>query len=353
MALWFGALEVALRVLFVATSFPPEARTGRAAEFAALVDRVRGWADEVRVVAGTRGEHPLPDHVVAVPTWQVRAVRALQVWRAAREVGQALRPDVAVLGGLLVPGLPWPTVRMVRDLVDAWGRPLDVGVGARLAVRRAHCVVVPSSAIHKRLFDLGVDRWRVERLPVAVPDDPAPPLPTQGTPVRLVHPGSVRLAKGQHLSIDAVSRLPPEFKAMVELAIAGPSVDRRYAAQLRVSARGQPVVFPEGDAGEAIAMAHAVLCPDAAEPGFPDTALRAMAMGRLVLWADHPASRDVLGGAGVAVSPEPRALRRALLSLLPTADWAAEGARASAHARQRYGWSVLWPRWRALLERYA
>ncbi len=305
------------------------------------------------MVTGTRGELPLPGHVVAVSTWGPRAMRALQVWRAAKDVGGALQPHVVVVGGLRIPPLPWPTVRLVRDLVDTYGRPVEVGPGARIAARRSHALVVPSPAVRGRLFQLGVDRWRVEQLPMAVSDDEAPPQPAQGTPVRLVHPGSIRLAKGQHLSIDAVSRLPREFKAIVELVIAGPVVDARYAAQLRVAARDQPVIFPDDDPGDAIALAHAVLCPDAAPPAFPDTALRAMAMGRLALWGDHPSSRAVLGNAGRAVVPEPRALRRALVELLPTTDWAAEGARARAFACARFGWSVLWPRWQALLARYA
>jgi len=342
-----------LRVLFVTTSYPPEARTGRAAEFATLVDRVRAWADDVQVVSGHRGRRPLPSHVVAVSTWQLSAARALQVWRAAKEVGQALQPDVVVIGGLLLPPLPWPTVRIVRDLVDAWGRPLSVGLGARHAARRASVVVVPSPSVHRRVCELGVARDRVERLPMAVFDGAPPPLPERGTPVRLVHPGSVRLAKGQHLSIEAVSRLPPEYKSMVELAVVGPIVDERYAQQLRIAARGQPVSFPDRSPAEAIAQAHAVLCPDAAAPGFPDTAVRAMAMGRLVLWADHPTTREVLGPVGVPVSPEPRALRRSLVEVLPTTDWHREGDRARAFACARYGWEALWPRWQDLLSRYA
>ncbi|MEN0061934.1 MAG: glycosyltransferase [Myxococcota bacterium] len=335
------------------TSFPPEASTGRAAEFEALFTRVRAWADAVRLVTATRGEHPLPEGAVGVSTWRMRGVRALQVWRAAKEVGRELCPDLVIMGGLLLPDLPWPTLRLVRELTDAFGRPQPVGLAARLNARRAERVVVPSNLVRQRIFDLGVPRWRVEKVAMAVSDDPPPPLPTAGTPVRLVHPGSIRLAKGQHLSIDAVSRLPPEFKAMVDLAVVGPVADARYAAQLRIAARRQPVSFPDTSPAAAIAESHAVLCIDAAAPGFPDAALRAMAMGRPVLWADHPATRDVLGTVGFPVPAEPRALRRRLIELLPTLDWQREGARARAFAVERFGWSQLWPVWRDLLSRYA
>lgn len=339
-----------MRVLFVATAFPPEAQTGRAAEFAGLWRRVRDWASVTQLVVGTSGEHPLPLGAVGVPRWP--GIGSLQVWRAAREAGRRMEPQLVVMLGLGLRPLPWPTLRLVRDLVDDFGRPSTVGRAARFAARRAACLVVPSSRVRQRLFDLGVDRWRVEKLPVAVPDDIAPPLPPAGTPVRLVHPGSIRLAKGQHLSIDAVSRLPPEFKAMVTLDVVGPVADPRYAAQLRLAARRQPVRFPNHTAQHVISEAHAALCVDAAEPAFPDAAVRTMAMGRMVMWADHQSSRDVLGPLGVAVAPDPQRIRQALMASLPTADWAAEGARARAFAIERYGWRAVWPQWQALLSRY-
>lgn len=346
-----------MRVLVVARGWPPDLSTGRTEAFARLVERLDGPC-EIRAVVGFRADRSgLPPGALGV---DLRAAGRLggtvALWRATREVARGWRPDVVLTQGLSLPPVGVPVVAVVRDLIGTgWSRPAS-GPWLRLAARVAKGVVVPSAPVRRDLGRLGVDPWRVEVIPEVVALPEPPPLPPL-EPLSLLVPGTIHPAKAQHLAIDAVSRLPRPLKERVRLTIAGVDGDPRYLAQLRVAARGQPVVFSVGPGAVAAALPASALLvyPSALPEGFPDAALRGMAAGRGVLFPDHGSLRDAVGAGGVPVPPnDPAALRdRIAEAVAGRLDVAALGARARAEIAARYGWERLWPRWRMVLARAA
>lgn len=340
-----------MRVLLVAPDHPPDMQTGRSAAFARLAEELARHHD-TRLVAGYRTDRArIPGHALGVDL-RGRSGFSEQValWRAVREVVGRFDPDVAVCQGVAVPPIGRPTIAVVRDLVGSgWDAPVR-----RLRVRRYACLVVPTQAVRRHLGALGVDPWKTEVIPdgFAVPAEPPPPAPG-GSALELLHPGAIHPAKGQHLSIDAVARLPLDAKRRVRLVVAGAARSPRYVSQLRIAARGQPVevVADPPDLAPLVDRAHLVLYPTSLDEGFPDGAVLAMVRGRPVAYSDRPALREALGDGGIAVSPaDVPALRGILLEVLAgTRDLGQAGRRAHAFARDRYGWDRLLPRWRTLL----
>lgn len=340
-----------MRVLLVTPDHPPDVRTGRSAAFARLAARL---ADryEIRLVAGYhRDRGGVPASALGVDLRGAGALgTAFALWRAAREEVARFDPDVVIGSGLSVPLVARPTVAVIRDLVGTgWEAPVR-----RVSARRLRHLVVPTERVRRELARLGVDPWRVEVIPDGfdVPEVAPGPAP-DGPVLALLHPGAVHPAKGQHLSIDAVSRLSAEDRRRVRLVIAGHVRDPRYAAQLRVAAQGQPVeIVVDPPALEPfVDAAHLVLYPTALDEGFPDGAVLALARGRPVAWSDRPALRETLGGAGIPVLPGSVPSLRDVVrgALSGTLDLRDRAVRGHAFARERYAWDHVLPRWRTLI----
>ena len=173
-------------------------------------------------------------------------------------------------------------------------------------------------------------------------------------PLQVVHAGRVLPAKGQHLSVDAVSRLSPEDKQRVELHIVGRVADRPYFDQLRVAARGQPVVF-HGDVDDfdaPLRRADLVLYPTALHGEWPDVALRAMSWGVAVAWTDHASVREAVGGLGLPLAPgDFQALRSALSAALDDRfRLAAMGDAGRLFVEANYSWDRVGPQWDQLFD---
>ncbi len=348
-----------LRVLFVAPRFPPDVVSAWSMAFARLVAKIQAHLPTTLVAGYHRDRRAIPEDALGVNLQGVgRVGRWIRLWRATHEVLARRPADVVIVGGLGMPPLREPVLAIARDLRgEGWGS-IRMGLLARMVLKVPRALVVPTGPVREQLSALGAPRWRVRRLPIGqeVPPEPAP-LPADQGVLRLVHPGTIHPARGPHISLDAVSRLPPRDKARVHLTIAGPVADPRYLAQLRVAATGQPVTLAPGvaDVGPQIRAAHLVVYPKAVEEGFPDAAVRAMALGRPVVWPDLPALREVLDGQGLRI-PTPRVehVRSAIQRVLADrVDLAEIGARGHAHAQERYAWSVLWPQWHAVLAQVA
>ena len=287
-----------------------------------------------------------------------RLTRWLRLWRATREAVARHRPDLVVVGGLGLPplgslGAP-PVLAVVRDFGGRGWRALPEDPLVRLAAQVPRAVVVPTEEMRAQARSLGVGRWRLHRLPIGfdVPDAPLP-LPPRGDVLELLHPGAIHPARGQHVSIDAVARLPGPLKRRVHLLVAGPVAHERYLAQLRVAAADQPVTLaPEvPDVGREMERAHVIVYPTSLQVGFPGVLVDAMARGRPVVWPDQGAMGEVMGGFGVRVpASDVASLRDAIASLVGREDLAALGAAGHAHVRERFTWARLWPRWRTLFD---
>jgi phosphatidylinositol alpha-1,6-mannosyltransferase len=203
---------------------------------------------------------------------------------------------------------------------------------------------------------LGVDPKRVQIIPELVPAGEATDVSSAG-PLQVIHAGRILPAKGQHLSVDAISRLSPDDKQRVELHIVGRVADRQYYDQLRIAARGQPVVFHEDvdDLDAQLRRADLLLYPTSLRGEWPDVALRAMSWGVAVAWTDHASVREAVGGLGLPLPPEDfHALRATLRNALDDRfRLAAMGDAGRLFVEANYGWDRVGRQWDALFEEIA
>lgn len=345
-----------MRLLLVADRFPPDAETGRAAAFERLARGLAG-DHEVRLVCGYRRRRSLvPSDALAVDLSGVGPVAAqIALWRTARSLARRMRPDVIVSSGAWILPRSAPAVLVVRDLIGTgWEhRPAAVDRLLGRALRRYARVVVPTLATWRELRSRGTPEWCLDRVPDAV-DVVQGAAPAPSRTLVLVHPGRIHPAKGQHVTIDAVSRLAPDEKARVELHVVGRPGDARYLGQLKVAARGQPIHFhveDDADIGAWLQRAHLVLVPTCVTEGFADAAVRALATARPVVFADHPGVRESVGGIGFPVPPEDAgAVRGAIRTALAEPEaLLALGRRGRAFVAAHYAWEVIGPRWEAVL----
>ncbi|MCA9494782.1 MAG: glycosyltransferase family 4 protein [Myxococcales bacterium] len=329
---------------------------GRSAAFARLVGRL-GEALEVRRVQGHAGSGDLPPRALGVDLSGRGSVgAAFAMWRAVGEAVRTFAPDVVLTDGLDLPPVRAPVVAVVRDLVGTGWDVVGGARGWRVRARRCAALVVPHDLVRRDLTDVGVDPFRVTVIPELV-DLPARllPPPVAEDVVTLLHPGAIHPAKGQHLSIDAVSRLSAEDKARVRLVVAGPATNPRYLAQLKVAASGQPVSFVTEETArtwpELLASCRVVLYPTSLDEGCPDAALLAMAHGLAVLAPDRPTLRDQLGPGAILLPPGHVTAMRDTLSdvLAGRLDPAPIGREGAAFVAERHGWPAVWQRYRTLL----
>jgi glycosyltransferase involved in cell wall biosynthesis len=349
----------ALRVLFVDGEHGSDPPLGRAAAFHRLALHL-GQHLETRWVVGHHGQPgalSLPPGSMTVDM-RGRGLRSsLWLWRAVREASAEFRPDVLLVRGLEVPPLGVPAISVVRDLVSTGWEPDPVGRLGRWIAPWLRHLVVPTNVTRQELLSLGVSAWRIERIGevVDLPAVPAP-LPRPSGTLRLVHPGSIHPAKGQHHSVDAVQRLPRALRDRVELRVVGPVRDVRYASQLRTASAGLPISFEGAEhLPERVRGADLVLYPTTVNEGFADAAVQAMAEGRPVVYSDLPGLREVLGEAGLPVPPsDVAALRHTIVCALDgLLDTVALGAAGRRWVEESFSWGALWPRWRMLLGRVA
>ncbi|MBX2802456.1 MAG: glycosyltransferase family 4 protein [Myxococcales bacterium] len=338
------------RALIVAPAVPPDARGNGPRAVLRLARKLRGHGD-VRLVAGfSRAAERLPQGSVGVDLRGRRRRGAwLRLWRSARRQVAQWRPDVVLVAGLGMPSLGVRTVAVVHAAETS--SRLRALPWTRIGGHAADVVLVAHEGVRRRVAAAGVPAWRTEVLPVGMEVGEPRAMPAPG-PLRVVHVGVIAPARGQHVTIDAVSRLPPSYKRRVHLVVAGAVGDGRYVAQLRIAARGQPVTLaPEdGQPDQTLADSHLAVFVPAVDVGAPDEALRAMAIGRPVLWSHHPLLRTAMGGCGLRVAPSSvDDVRNALIEALVSTDLEALGRRCHAHVRASRSWERLWPRWKQLI----
>lgn len=353
-----------MKLLIVSRRYPPDHVSGSETVIQSLYDQARRH-HEVRLVAGfTRSRDLLPQEATAVDLRGKRLGRAhLSLARAAAAEAMRWHPDAVLSNSIEVPRLR-PTAVIVHDLNfgRAGRRRLDL---AREAVYRVQGRVVDrliavSEATRTALLGLGIPEERV----VAIRDGvdlqrfcpPAEPIDLGGAEGRLVlcYPSRILQGKGQHVAIDAVSRLPAPIKERVHLRIVGAVHDRKYLDQLEIQAFGQPVSF-HNDVDDIVPFyqeADLVLFPTLMTEGFGYTAIEAMASGRPVLWSDQPAIREATGGIGRAVEMGSGGAWSAAIAefLEDPGSWEVVGSQGRSFVEARYGWERVWERYEEVLE---
>ncbi len=353
-----------MKLLVVSRRYPPDHVSGSETVIQSLYEQARRH-HPVRLVAGyTRDRSLLPQEAIAVDLRGKRLGRAhLSLARAASAESLRFHPDVVLSNSIEVPRLR-PTAVIVHDLNfgRAGRRALDAAREAvyRVQGRMLDRIIAVSEATRHVLLDLGIPQERV----VAIRDGvdlhrfhpPRSPVELGGAEGRLVlcYPGRILQGKGQHVAIDAVSRLPDSCRERVHLRIVGAVHDPAYLSQLEIQAFGQPISF-HTDVEDIVPFyqeADLVLFPTLMTEGFGYTAIEAMAAGRPVLWSDQPAIREATGGIGGAVPLGSGAAWSAAIAeyLKDPASWEAVGRQGRAFVEAHYGWERVWEQYEVVLE---
>ena len=230
----------------------------------------------------------------------------------------------------------------------------------RWTYRQADLVVAPTQGIVDVLGGLSEAAGRTRRMwPVVDVErfDPSPPTRPPDAPLELLYAGTVGLAQGLDVLVEATRLAGPE---VVRTTIAGEGAD---APQIRAligrigNVRMVGMVEPDEVARlYAEADVAAVLLRDLPifTGALPTKTLEAMAAGRPVLVAARGETAELVTatGAGIAVAPgDPAALADALRRLAAQPEKRRELGRAGRlYAERRFGTDAACDAWMRLLE---
>jgi glycosyltransferase involved in cell wall biosynthesis len=352
-----------MKLLLVARRFPPDIISGTETVFANLYRQAVAAGHEVRLVVGyTRDRAMVPDEALGVDLRGTRLGMAhVAMWRAARAEARRFRPDAVLSNSIEVPITGSPTATIVHDLnFGRAGRGL--GARAREALYRWRCprmdrIVAVSEATRGALQALGVAPEHVAVIHNGVDVTSFKPDPEYTfAPLRrmeLCYPGRILPGKGQHVAVDAVSRLTPAEKERVHLTIVGTVADPMYFAQLQAQAKGQPVTFATEvpEIAPFYRRADLVLFPTLMIEGFGFTAVEGMACGKPVAWSEQPAIREATAGIGFPFpGGDVDTLRDLIRRFLNAPEpYLAAGRAGLAHVQAHYAWDQVWTSYERVL----
>lgn len=352
-----------MRILMIARRFPPDVLSGTETVFENLWRRARR-RHEVRLVVGYVRERELvPADAVAVDLRGApQHVAWSRLWLASMRELRRFKPDVVLANSIETPTLGAPTACIVHDL--NFGRAeRSTSTRARelfyaIKSRWLRAVITVSDATKKRLLELNVSSDKLHVIRNGVDLEVFNPATKMSHPdprhVRFAYPSRILPAKGQHLALDALARLPAPYKARASLVIAGANVDPIFVDQLKVQAYEQPVTI-RTDVPEIAPVyqdADVILYPTMMEEGFGFTAVEGMACGKPVIWTDQPAIREATGGIGFPIAAgDVDAMRATMMRLM---DDPALRARVGAEGRRfveaTASWDAAWERYEAVLQ---
>ncbi len=319
--------------------------------------------ETVAFVGEARLRHAPPPGVrLAYPLWPTGRQRAARIaWEQLAQPVALRREGVDLVHGMAyaLPLLgPAPGVVTVHDLSfrlypGAFNRANRLYLSAitRASVRRARAVIADSAnTAHDLTRLLGVPPEKVVAIPLGVDARYAPPSPQQVTEFRrrqglpdrfILYVGTLEPRKNLPVLVRAYAQLRHADPAAPKLVLAG-GAGWRYAPLFGlVEELGlkDSIVFPgyvpQADLPLWYAAAEVLAYPSLYE-GFGLPPLEAMACGTPVVTSTASSLPEVVGDAGLMVSPDdPAALAHALHRLLTEADLRAEmRARGLARARQ-------------------
>jgi glycosyltransferase involved in cell wall biosynthesis len=219
--------------------------------------------------------------------WPHRAVRIAKGalhWRAMRRLAGELRaapPDIIHFQWLPLPAIDRlflrelrrvaPLVLTAHDSTPFNGTSLGLqNFGAIGILREFDAVIVHTEEARERLLSYGVAPDRLVRIAHGrlhdMPDGAAPRAAPDGDKVRFLLFGKLRAYKGADVLIEAYRRLPPEFRARVEVHIVGkPYMDvddlRRAAEELGDGIRLDLRFVPDEEMTALLAEADAIVFP--------------------------------------------------------------------------------------------
>jgi glycosyltransferase involved in cell wall biosynthesis len=302
------------------------------------------------------------------PVNRRRFGRRVQVWLSSGHAGP-LGVDEPVV--IQLHEAPWDEDHEIHALDENFRRPM--AEASHAAAAKAAAIITPSEFSRHQVIEAhGVDPDVVHAVPHGV--DPA-----------TFHPG--RASAGRQLvdragwtgpyvvgvmSVHPRKNVPVLRQAMQLLAERGhphglvlvlsPALDRADSAELDRQAagpipglEGRLVIFralSEQDLAGVIAAADALALPSRSE-GFGFPALEAMACGTPAVVSDRGSLPEVIGTAGVLVTPDPDALADGLHSVITDGALATRLATIGLERSQAFTWEASATQWKKVLEEAA
>ncbi len=355
---------LAMKLLMVARRYPPDIRSGTETVFANLYTQARQRHDLSLVVGFKRDRSLVPEEALAVDLRHgSRWSNYLKLRRSATAAIRRFRPDAVLSNSIEVPLTGTPTVCIVHD-VNFGKSEKNLGTWARLLYyllksRRIHRIITVSEAMKYQLSGMGLPRSRITAIRNGVDLERFHPPQARRNDGRITiaYPSRIIPGKGQHIAIDAISRMPASVKARIRLQIVGTVADPSYARQLDVQAREQPVSFhyEVPDIARYYRESDIVIFPTLMSEGFGYTAVEAMACARPVIWSDQPAIREATGGIGMPVSGgDPADWMKAMLDLIDNPTRRERiGQNGRAFVEGHYRWNDVWTAYEHVLSTVA
>jgi glycosyltransferase involved in cell wall biosynthesis len=339
--------ETRLRVLFVAAELEARGGVGRVVSGGARALAARGHDVHVAGPAA-EGDGAAGFAGVAVHAWRRRAQKLAQLAdllpllrRFAPDVVHfhAARPHGEVIAALRA--LRFATGSPLLVVTPHSGRPFAKR-RARLGLRAADLVVVPSAWLAERVRAAGASRVAI----IAAGVDPAPPSEIGREPAVLAL-AKLSHAKGLDVLLDAFARIAAARPAW-QIWLAGEGGERdaleRRARELDLAARVQFLGWIEGEAKRRALDRAAIGVLPSRRENFPGALLEMMASGLACVTSDVGAAADIAASgraARLVPAGDAGALADALAGLID--DPAARLALGAAGREQagRYAWPAI------------
>lgn len=350
-----------MKLLFVARRYPPDVISGTETVFENLY-RAACKDHEVRLVVGyTRSRSMIPDEAVGVDLRRSqKGMSHLALYRAAGAEAKRFQPDAVLSNSIeaVVPG--FPSAVIVHDLNFGGGKGSLSAIARkflyRLLCRSYQKVIAVSGATKVALKENGMPDTKLEVIHNGVDLSRFKPLPEYSSdPEKIVlcYPGRVLPGKGQHIAIEAVSKLPDDLKSRVRLNIVGTVADKAYYQKLQQRAEGLPVSFYL-EVPEIVSYyqhADIILFPTMMIEGFGFTAIEGMATGKPVIWTEQPAIREATGGVGLSFPQgDSSALAARIAEMVAEPERMRQrGEEGLALVRARYSWTNAWQQYESVL----
>lgn len=169
-------------------------------------------------------------------------------------------------------------------------------------------IIAISKATYNDLLKLGV---REDKLRMVYPGidfdkfNPGRLKKIKNKKFTIVYPARISREKGQHIAIEAITKIPIELLKDMELVLAGYVSDKEYLNELKRAAFSWPVKFELNvkDIVKYYRLADLIVFPTLMYEGFGFTAAEALACEKPIIASDFPAIREIVGKNGLLIKP--------------------------------------------------
>lgn len=166
-------------------------------------------------------------------------------------------------------------------------------------------IIAISQSTYKDLLSLGIKEEKLKLIYPGIDFEKFKPKKFKNKKFTIIYPARISREKGQHIAIEAITKIPIETLKNMELIIAGFVSDKEYLNELKRLAFSWPVKFELNVKSiiEYYQKADLIIFPTLMYEGFGFTAAEALACEKPLIASDFPSIREIVGKNGLLIKP--------------------------------------------------